>query len=290
LVLPAAAGSPADMVARRVAERASGTLNAPIIVENRPGANGVAAVQAVKEAPPDGSMLLFTPSAPMTLLPIAVRGVPYDPARDFAPITQLAAIDFGIAVSESTPFKTLNDVIAEAKAKPETIAYAVPGIGTIYHLVGVALSQAAGIRMQAVPYRGAAPAITDLLAGRVPVAVVPLSNLLEPYRAGRIRILAKSGSERSPLVPNVPTLRESGFDVAVSDWYGVLAPVSTPSGLVERFNGALVSAVRSSDVRERLIAVGPRPTGTTPAQLSEIQRADAQFWQRAFSAAGLIPQ
>jgi tripartite-type tricarboxylate transporter receptor subunit TctC len=222
--------------------------------------------------------------------PITIRAVPYDPARDFVPITQIATVDFAIVVSASARFGTLNDLVAAAKEKPDAIRYTVPGLGSISHLAGVVLAQTAGIKMQAVPYTSAPVAINDLLAGTVEVAIAPLGNFVELYRTGKIRILAKSGRDRSPLVPDVPTLRERGYDVAVTDWYGIFAPVRTPPGLIERLNRAFVAALQSPDVRERLVALGLQPTGTTSEQLSEIRMADSQLWARAVTEAGITPQ
>jgi tripartite-type tricarboxylate transporter receptor subunit TctC len=280
LVVPVFAGSPPDAAARTVAQKAGETLRAPIIVDNRPDALGIPGVQSVKDTAPDGSVLLFTPSTPMTVLPSTVRGLPYDSARDFVPITQVATIDFAIAVSANARFRTLNDLVTAAKERPDTIRYVILRRASISHLAGVVFTQAAGIKMQAVPFARAPDTIHDLLAGTVDVAIAHLGDFVELHRAGQIRILAKYGRERSPLVPDVPTLREGGYDVAVTDWYGIFAPAGTPSAVVDRLNRAFAGAVRSPDVRERLIPMGLQPTGTTAGQLREIRTADEQLWRR----------
>jgi tripartite-type tricarboxylate transporter receptor subunit TctC len=290
IVVPFPPGGATDTIARSVSQKISEALKVPTSVENRPGGGGVVAVNLVREAPPDGSVLLFTPSFPMTLLPVASSAAQYNPSEDFAPVAQVAKSDFAIATSASSEFRTIGDLVAAAKARPGTVTYAFPGIGTFSHIIGLSLSRIAGADFQAVPYRGTAPALADAAAGNISFVISPLGELISQQQSGRLRILAKSGLERSPVLPDLPTLREVGFGIEGSDWYGIFAPAKTDPNIVGRINAAVVNAVQMPDVRQLFASIGIQPTGTTPAQLGQIQRADAQLWQSAFAAAGLKAQ
>lgn len=288
LVVPAAPGGATDAVARAVAQKISTFLNVPVFVENRPGGSGAVGAGIVKNAPADGSTLLFTTSPPLTLLPATSKVLQYNPATDFAPVTQVATSDFVIATSAKSPFKTINDLVVEAKAKPGTITYAIPGVATFAHLAGLNFGRLAGVDVKAVPYNGTAPALTDAISGTTAFAILPSGSVIQQRESGTIRILATSGLERSPQMPDVPTLREVGFNIAVTDWYAVFAPAKTEPAIVDRLNKAFVSALRTPEVRALLDKLGARPTGTTPGQLAEIRTADAEFWQAAFASSGLV--
>ena len=289
LVVPAAPGTPTDAAARTVAERLRETLGVPVSVNNRPGALGMIAIQEVKKADEHAGVLLFTSSAPLILPSSAFKVNDFDPARDLAPIAQVGVFDFGIAVGATSPFKTLTELIAEAKAKPGALRYAIPGPGAISHFLGAALGRAASVDIQAVPYRGAGSALTEVLAGNVAIAILPLRDLIPMQRDGNIRILAQSGVQRLPSLPDVPTVREVGFNVELTDWdwYGMYASTKTPRDVIDRINKAVSEAVRSPRTQEQLAALGIRPTGTTAAQLAQIQQASTSFMQATASAAGI---
>jgi len=290
IIFPFAAGGSGDTVARLIADKMSGALKRPVIVENRTGADGRIGVRAVKDAAPDGDTLLLTPIAPMAIYPLVYAHLDYDPFADFAPLSQVGTFDFGIAVGPQVGARTLKDLVDWAKAHPADANYAIPGAGALPHFLGVMFGRAAGIDLRAVPYHGSAAGLSDLIAGHIPIEITTTSDLVQMAEAGTIRVLATSSRERSPFLRNVPTLRETGYDLVATGWYGMFAPAKTPPDVVARLNKAIVDAVRAADVRHRFLAFGLQPTGTSAAAIADIQRDDSEKWAPAVKASGFRPE
>jgi tripartite-type tricarboxylate transporter receptor subunit TctC len=290
IVFPFAAGGSGDALARVLADAMRAELNRPVIVENRTGAAGRIGVAAVKAAAPDGLTLLLTPIAPVAVYQHVYPSLDYDPIADFAPVTQVATFDFGLAVGPQVPATSLKELVEWLKANPAQRSYATPGTGTLPHFFGVLFARAAGLDLTHINYRGSAAALTDLIGGQVPVLVTTTTDLLENHKAGRIRVLATSDKARSPFLPDLPTFREAGYDIEGSGWYGVFAPARTPPEIVERYSRVLAAAVRSPQIKDRLVGFGLAPTGTSAADFAAIQRADSARWAPAVKASGFTPQ
>jgi len=254
------------------------------------GAQGRIGVQAVKAAAPDGKTLLLIPVAPMSVYQHVYKSLAYDPIGDFQPVAQVATFDFGLAVGPQVPAKTLKELVDWVKANPAQGSYGTPAAGTLPHFFAVSFARTAGLDLRHVGYRGSAGALTDLVAGQVPIVVTTTSDLLEQHKAQRIRVLATSDTQRSPFLPDVPTFREAGYDIQGRGWYGVFVPAKTPADAVERLNKAIVAAVQTPAVKERLLAFGLLPTGTSAAELGRIQKADSELWAPAVKASGFTPE
>jgi tripartite-type tricarboxylate transporter receptor subunit TctC len=289
IVFPFAAGGSGDTVSRLIADKMRAALSRPVIVENRTGADGRIGIKDVKAAAPDGSTLLLTPIAPMAVYQSVYAKLDYDPIADFAPVTQVGTFDFGIAVGPQVEAKTLKDLVAWAKANPSDANYAVPAAGTLPHFLGVLLSRAAAIDLRPVPYRGSAAGLADAVAGHIAMVITTTSDLVQMHQASRIRVLATSDRARSPFLPDVPTFAEAGYDLVATGWYGMFAPAKTPPDVIARLNTVVVDAVRAPDIKERLLAFGLQPTGTTAAEFAAIQKADSDKWAPAVKASGFTP-
>jgi tripartite-type tricarboxylate transporter receptor subunit TctC len=290
IVFPFAGGGSGDALARLIAEHLRTALGQPTIVENRAGAQGRIGVQAVKTAAADGKTLLLTPVAPMSVYVHVYPSLGYDPVADFQPIAQVATFDFALAVGPQVPAKSLAELVAWTKANPSQGSYGTPAAGTLPHFFAVKFARAAGLDLRHVGYRGSAAAMTDLIGGQIPIVVTTTSDVLEQHKGGRVRVLATSDKTRSPFLPDVPTFREAGYSIEGSGWYAVYAPAGTPSNVVEKLNSAVVAAVRAPATKERLLAFGLVPTGTSAAELAAIQKADSELWAPAVKASGFTPQ
>ena len=286
IIYPFAAGGSGDGLARLIGDKMRAALNRPVIVENRTGGAGRPGVVAVKNAAPDGGTLLITPIAPMAVYQHVYKNLEYDPIRDFAAVSQIATFDMALAVGPKVPVASLQELIAWVKADPSRAAFGSPGAGTLPHFFGLLVGRAAGVDLRHVPYKGSAATLTDLTAGHVPMVFTTISDFVEMHQAKRIRILATSGAERSPFVPDVPTFREAGFDIQGTSWYGAFAPVRTPRQTVDRLSTIMAAAVRMSDVRDRFLGWGLQPTGTSAAEFAAIQKADSERWAPAVKASG----
>ncbi len=289
IIFPFAAGGSGDGLARLMAEHLRTALNQPVIVENRTGAQGRIGVQAVKAAAPDGKTILLTPIAPVSIYQHVYKALAYDPIKDFEPISQVATFDFAIGVGPQVPAKTLKELVEWVKANPTLGSYGTPAAGTLPHFFAVSFARAANLDLRHVGYRGSAAALTDLIGGQIPIVVTTTSDLLENHKSGRIRILATSDHARSPFLSDIPTFKESGYAIQGTSWYAFFAPAGTPADAIERLNKGLVDALRKQEVRDRLLAFGLIPTGTSAAELGRIQKADSELWAPAVKASGFAP-
>jgi len=286
VIIPFTAGSSADILTRLVADKMHAALDRAVVVENRTGGALRIGVVAVKHAAADGNTLLVAPVAPMTVYPHTYKSLDYDPFSDFAPISQLATFGFALAVGPQVPARSLAELVAWLKVDSLRAVYAGPSTGDLTHFIGVLSARAAGLDMRHVAYRGTVPAITDLMAGQIPIVISTLTDLVPMHQAKKVRILATAGKTRSPFAPEVPTFLEQGLDIEGSGWYGAFAPANTSPATIETLSSVMAAAVRAPELSERLRAAGLVPTGTSAAELAAIQRADSERWAAAVKISG----
>jgi tripartite-type tricarboxylate transporter receptor subunit TctC len=290
IVFPYAAGGVGDAFARLLAENLRAGLGGqPVVVEDITGAAGRTGTRAVVNANPDGKTLLFTPIAPVAVHNHVYKDLGYDPLTDLSPVSMVAEFEFGIAVGPSVPAKDLKELVAWAKANPSKSSYGSPGAGALPHFFGVLFGKAAGIEFVHIGYKGSAAAITDLVGGQLPIVVTTTSDLLAQHKAGKIRILATSDSKRSPLVPEVPTFKESGYDIVGTSWYAMFAPAKTPLDIREKYAKILADTVKRPEIKEKLLTMGLYAAGTTPDELGKIQKRDSATWAPAVKDSGFTP-
>jgi tripartite-type tricarboxylate transporter receptor subunit TctC len=286
IIFPFGAGGSGDSLCRVLAEQLAPILGRSVIVENRTGADGRIGINAARSAPADGATFLITTGPTMWLLPLVHKAPGYDPYADFEPVAQLALFEFCVSVANYTGIKTVTELVAWVKANPDKSTYAIPAAGTIPHFIGVSLSKAFGVDMKKLPYRGGAPAITDLVGGQIPLSVGTVADALQQHRAGTIRTIASTGDKRSEFLPEVPTLQESGYGIVADAWYGMWAPKGTPTPLVAEMNRAVLSVLAKPEIKARLQALGLVATGTTGAKLSEIMQEQAARWKPVLEDSG----
>ena len=270
MVVPLQAGTAVDNVARVIAQKLTISLGQPVVVENQAGAAGQIGTERIAKSVPDGYTIGFVNDSILTMLPNLNPRLPYDPLRDLTAVSRVAGNNFGVAVPAAYEAKTLSDLIALARARPGTIHFSSGGSGSPQHMAMEMLGAAAGIKLTHIPYKGAAQALTDLVGGQVQVLAQGLGVMVPQARAGKIRLLATTGAARSPLTPDVPTVREqglAGFEFAT--WFAVVAPPGTPRAVVDRLNAEIVRAANLPDVREQLQAQGYVIYGSSPEQLTE---------------------
>lgn len=288
-IFPFAAGGAGDALTRIVADEVGRALGEPAIVEARPGAGGQIGTQAVTNSAPDGRTLLLTPIAPVVIHPIVFPQLPYDPVRDLAPVSLVTTFDFALAIHPDTSAKTLAELVAWLKQDPRRATYGSPGVGNLPHFFGALLAEKIGVPLVHAPYRGSAPALTDLVGGQVPMVITTTSDVTELAKGGRIRILAVSGRERSPFLPDVPTFTEAGIAIAGSAWYGLFAKAGSPPEMVGRISRAVMAAMRDAAVKDKVLGLAMVPTGSTPEELGRIQKQDIADWTPAVKASGFRP-
>ncbi|WP_270935756.1 Bug family tripartite tricarboxylate transporter substrate binding protein [Falsiroseomonas oryzae] len=286
-----AAGGPTDLVARLYADRLRPAYTTGAIVENRAGASGRLAVDAVKAADPDGATLLMTPASVMTLQPhIFPREVRFDALTDFVPVCTLCDFGFGVAVPASHPARSFAEFVAWLRAQPAEVPYGSPGAGSGPHFVGDMIGRAVGARLNHVPYRGAAPAVQDALGARIPLVIAVLSDLV-PHNGQGLRILAVSMPERLVRLPDVPTLAESGFpNLTITEWFGLFAPARTPAPVVASLYQTVLAASRTVEVRQALDRFEFLPTVLDPESFARRVRTDRDNWGPVVRASGFQPE
>src|SRR5262245_16272979 len=291
IVVPFSAGAP-DTVARLVGQQLSTQMGQPVIIENRPGANGVTGTNEVAKAPPDGHTLLVVSSS-FAVNPSIYRKLPYDPLHDLEPVTAICATEgYILVVHPSVPAKTLQELIALAREPSSTLSYGSPGVGNTLHLVAALLNARAGTNMAHVPYRGAGPAINDLIGGQIQVMVVTTPLGLQHILAGRLRPLAYTNARRAPFLPDVPTMEEAGLPGFVLDggWYGLFAPAHTAPDIVARLHREVKAALASAELRDRFAALGLDPIGTPPAEFKAFVAAQIKSFAEQVRLARIEPQ
>jgi len=291
LVVPFAPGGSASTAARSVADKMSETLGQQIVIDNRGGAGGTVATRAVAKAPPDGYTLLVVTSATVGTSPSLFQNLGYDPRKDFAPIGLIAATPNLIAVHPTFPARSLAELIKIGKEATTPIPYGSPGTGTLNHLTVELLAYRTGMKVAHVPYKGAGPALNDLLGGHINVLISAIPNAHSHIVAGTIHGLAVTGAKRSALIPDVPTFAEAGFpgyDVPLR--WGLAAPAGTPRPIIDKLNAALNAALATDEVRQRLAIEGAEPQPTTPEEYAAIIDREVAMWSDLVKAAGIKPE
>jgi len=287
LIVGVSAGGSIDLLARQLAEKMKDILGEPVLVENRAGANQRIALAEVKKSSADARTLYIGTSGPFSILPnIYGDKLEYDPIRDFTPIARLVHFDLAIATGPSTPANNLNELVAWLKANPDKASYGTPGAGTTSHFVGVMFASSIGAPLTHVPYKGGTPAINDLVGGHIPMLVNSLADMLEQHKAGNLRIVAAAGPKRSALLPDVPTLRESGVNVAVDIAIDAYGSGKIPPPTVARMNAVLIEALGNADVLARILAYGLLPAPSSAEELAQKQIEETKLWAVPIRASG----
>jgi len=281
ILVPFPPGGPADALARLVGDRLSQAFGQPFVVENKPGAGGNIGMEQGAKAAPDGYTLTLAPTGNLTIAPSLYSKLPYDPAKDYAPITVIASVPNVLIVNPGVPAKSLAELIALAKAKPGTLNYASPGNGSGPHLAGELLKSMAGIDIVHVPFNGVGPATTAVLAGDVQLFFAQSSAALPHVKTGKVVALGVASPRRIAAAPDLPTIAESGLPgFEVTSWYALVAPAGTPPVIVDRLHAEIAKALAAPDVREKIATLGAEPVGNTPAEFAAMQRTEAARWAK----------
>lgn len=279
-------GGSADVLARMVADALKDDFSS-VVVDNKPGAAGRIALNLVKASKPDGQTVIVLPSGPMVLFPHVYKKLDYDAVKDFTPISQIARFQFGVVAGPSAGVQSLGEMIAKARANPGASSYGTPGLGTLPHFMGVLMEQSTGITLNHVPFQGGAPANTALLGGHIGYKFDVVSETAELHRTGKARIIAVTGGQRDPQVPEVPTLKESGVNMEATAWFAMYGPAGLTGEALSRLENAMKKIVRDPSMRDKLVKLGYEPIGSGSAELAAAQRADLARWEKPIRATGV---
>ena len=291
LVVPFAAGGTSDILGRLVAEKLQAALKQTVVVENRGGAGGVLGADVAAKSPADGYTLLLGTIASHAINPALRSKMPYDAVKDFAPVILLGSIPNVLIVGANQPYKSVKDVIAAAKAKPDTIGFATAGQGSSQHMSGELFKQLAGAELTHIPYKGSAPAIQDVIGGQVPMSFETVTVALPHIQSGKVRALAVTSAKRSPALPDTPTLQEAGvkgFDVA--SWQAIYAPAGTPPAIVQRLNAEIEKIVAMPDVKAKFETLGLQHSPNTPAEFAAFNKAEVAKWTKVVKDGNVKPE
>ena len=285
-------GGTSDLLSRRLAERLTGNYANVVLVENKAGAAGQIAVTATKESNPDGSAMLVTPSSMLSIYPYVYKALPYKPLVDVAPVSLAAMFNHAFGVGPAVPasVRTIRDFLTWAKAHPENANYGSPGSGSIPHLIGTLISKFSGIDLRHIPYRGSAPGIQELMGGQISAMSCPVGEFLPHLKTGRVRLLAISGLNRSPFVPDVPTLRQQGMPSSVREWFGVFLPWRAAPDVVRRAAAYLQPILGQQDLQVSMAQFGMEMQSSSPQALTDLLHSDAEEWRRLIKQIGFTPE
>ena len=287
-IVPVSPGSGLDVVARSIGQKLTESWGQPVVIDNQPGANTIIAAEAAAKAAPDGYTIIICGASTLVVNPSLYNKLPYNPARDFAPVSLVVMTPFILVVHPSLPAHSVKELIALARSKPGKLDYGSGGNGSSSHLSMELFKSMAQVHMTHIPYKGNTPALTDLLRGQVSLMFVDLVQALPHLKAGKLRALGMAMAKRSPLAPEVPTVAEAGLPGFESiPWMGVLAPAGTPKDIVAKLNAEIVKIMRLQEVKERSLAQGVEPVGSTPEQFAAHINADAAKWFRLIKTAGI---
>lgn len=287
LVVPFPAGGPTDAMARVLALKLGERLGQQVVVDNKGGAGGSIAAEAVARAAPDGQTLFFGTTGTMAINPSLYSKLRYDPVKDFAPVSLMATTMNVLVVNPEVPAKNLGELVKMAKAKPNTVSYGSAGNGSSNHLSGELLRSSAAVQITHVPYKGSAPALVDLLGGRLTMMFDTVAQQTGNIAAGKVRALAVTGARRSPLLPDVPTAQEAGLkDFDVTIWFGVLAPAGTPAPVIERLNREIVAVMSTEEMKKKMQADGAEAKPTSAAEFAALIKHDMAKWGPVVKASG----
>ena len=288
IIAPFGPGSTIDIMGRTIAPKLSEALGQPVIVENRSGAGGAIGLESVAKSGKDGYTLVIGALGPVAVNPSLYARKPFDPVKDFAPITTLATGPMIVVVHPNVPARNIRELVAVAKARPGKLNYGSPGIGTTNHMAGELLNLAAGITLVHVPYKGNAEALTDLMGGQLDIVFTGLPPALAQIQAGRLRAVATTGTKRLAALPQLQTISEGGLaEASVSTWYGVLAPAGTPREIIDRLNMEIIKTMKNPEIAERFSSQGAEPITNTPDEFARTIRDDVTKWAKVIKATGL---
>lgn len=288
IVVPYPPGGSADLVGRMVAEKLSRSMNQPVVVDNKGGASGSIGSDFVSRSVPDGYTLLVAISDTHAINPAVMSNLPYDPQKDFVPVSLMATQPMVLAVGRSMPARTLGEFVALAKQKPRGVSYASNGKGGLQHLAMELFSRSAGIETLHVPYKGAAPALADVIGGQVDALFISLQGAGGNIGSGNLRPLALASSQRLAVAVDVPTFAEAGYpQFTVTQWYGLMAPKGTPAAIVDRLNREVKAALATPDVSDKLKAVGTEPAGGSPEQFRSFLASEIRQWADVAKSVGV---
>ena len=290
VLVPFPPGGVTDSLARITADWLTQRVGQPVVVENRPGASGAIAAEAAARAEPDG-YTLFSAATPQLAIVPHVQKIGYDPIRDFAPISIVGTNPFALGCNQAIPATTLKQLVEHVRSRPGQLTYASPGSGSVGHLTMALFLARAGLKMEAVPYKGGGPAMADMVAGHVPCYFGNLNELIPHAGGGKVNILAVSGEMRAPQLPEVPTVAEQGYPgFRTVTWNGYVAPAATPRSIVDRIASEIAAGCKDAAFAGRLDKIGVEPVCSTPAQFEQAVRDDLSLWKEAVQAAGMKPQ
>ena len=278
-IVPFAPGGTTDILARTISEKLSQALGQPVIIENKPGAGGGVGADFTAKAPPDGYTIMGGTISTHAINASLYKSLPYDPVKDFAPITLIARVPNMLVVNPDVPAKNVAELIALMKANPAKYTFASAGNGTSQHLSGELFKAMAGVDMQHIPYKGSPPALQDVVGGQVTMTFDNITTAWPLAKAGKLRALAVTTAKRSTIAPDVPTLAESGLaGYEVGSWQGAFAPAGTPSEIVKRLNAEMVKIINMPDVREKLVGLGAEPVANTPEEFGALVKTEVAKW------------
>jgi tripartite-type tricarboxylate transporter receptor subunit TctC len=290
MVVPFAPGGNTDIIARVIAPRMAESLGQQVLIENRGGAGGVIGSEIVARATPDGYTLLMV-SASHVINPAMVKKLPFDAVKDFQPISLVADVPTALIVHPSLPVRNVKELIALGRKRPDQVNYSTAGRGTVGHLSGELLNAAAKVRFTHVPYKGAGPALVDLIGGQVEFQFASLPAVIQFVRSGKVRLIAQAGVRRSSAAPDVPTMEESGLPgFVVSSGFGILGPAGTPRPIVDRMHASIRAALGSADVKKVFADQGADPVGSTPEEYEAFNRSEIARWQKVAREANIAPE
>lgn len=286
IIVPQAPGGANDIIGRAIAQKLASTIGGPVIVENKPGAGGNVGTAYVARLPKDGYTLLITAQSAQTINPFLYSKIPFDPVKDFDPIMTVGVAPYMLAVNPAFPAKNLRELVALAKAQPGKINYASAGNGTVNHMLGEMLKTAAGIDIVHVPYRGAAAAATDVVAGQLPMTFGSFPGLMPFVRSGQLRALGVCTEKRTQLAPDLPTLAETIPGLYANAWYGLFAPAGTPRDIIRKLYSEIAKSLQSADMKERFAVLGVEAAPSTPEQLASLLKDDLVRWAKIVKDSG----
>ena len=288
LIVPFPPGGGNDVIARAVAQKLGERLGQQVVVDNRAGANGIVGLQALMQSAPDGHTIAVGAAGPLAVNPALYDKLPYDPLKDFAPITNMVNFPLLLVTHPSVPAKTTRELVALAKAKPGTLYYSSPGSGNSGHLAGELFNSVAGVKTVHVPYKGQGPALADLLAGQVQMLYSSIPSVLPHVKQGQLNAIAVGSAKRVPSLPDIPTIAESGVPgYEAYSWVGMIAPAGTPKDIITRLNREIVDILKQKDVADKLNGQGALPVGDTPEQFGAYIKAEMEKWGAVVRAANI---
>ena len=287
LIVPFPPGGSTDVLGRIIATKLGEALGQQVIVDNRGGAGGVIGTDMVVKSPPDGHTLLFSASAPIANNVTLMKNVPYEPQRDLAPVIRVASVPLVLVVHPSVPARSVKELIALLRQRPNDFTYASASTGTPQHLSAELFKMLAHVKMTHIPYKGSGPAMTDVIGGQVPITFEVFITALSYVKAGRLRALAQTGATRSTHLPDVPTIAETGIPgYESSGWYGVLAPAGTPASIVGRVHTETARLMAAPDMKQRMVELGADPAADTPEQFARFIREETVKWAKVIRESG----